>query len=125
MVLTVDGYQRATNGRSQLADQRPVYPWGDDWKQSNLAGMRSVPRGGCIWLGYDAAGTRPDVRSAFGLEDTTGPGPEWVSAGADRFERRGCAGFSRQGEQANDCKLARVQESSRSSLSAFRCASAP
>lgn len=122
------GGRLPTSDEWEIAARGPganVYPWGKDWRPEKLTGMRSVRRTRCISLAYDAAGTRPDVRSAFGLEDTIGPGTEWVSAGADRFAHRGCAGFSRRSEQANNCKLARVQETSLNSVSAFRCAYAP
>lgn len=129
-----DAFCNAHGGRLPTSDEweiaargpgAKVYPWGNEWKPENLVGMRSVRRTRCISLAYEAAGTRPDVRSAFGLQDTTGPGPEWVSADADRFARRGCNGFSRRRELANQCKLARVQEASLNSASAFRCAYAP
>lgn len=103
-----------------------VYPWGDTWSFDLVAGHRVQRWTRCLGSFYSVAGSRPDVHSAFGLEDTIGPGPEWVSADATHVALRGCGGFpSRQVEAADRCKLARVVDARSDSHAAFRCAYTP
>jgi hypothetical protein len=59
--------------------------------------------------------------SIYGVEDTTGAGPEYVSDDGERVQLRGCGNPSRRRAYDEDCKLARVKEPPLNVYAAFRC----
>ncbi len=120
------GGRLPSNAEWELATRGPnrnVYPWGNRWDDSKLiANRRWRPSGHtCLSYLYRAAGTRPDVHSYFGVEDTTGAGPEYVSDDGKRVQLRGCGNPSRRRAYDEDCKLARVKEPPLNVYAAFRC----
>lgn len=114
-------WEIAARGRSGNS-----YPWGNVWKPQNLVQAKTYKRSGDVSVAYGAAGTRPDVRSQFGVQDLSGAGPELVSSvHRGQVQTRGCGHLFRWIDQApRECSLARLGETvhSDSIQSAFRCA---
>jgi formylglycine-generating enzyme required for sulfatase activity len=63
-----------------------LYPWGINWHRHNLPQRGEVVEGHSH-ITYPIAGTRPDLRSVFGVEDMSGNAPEFVTGvhGAPQF----------------------------------------
>ncbi len=103
-----------------------TYPWGNEWREKNVI----EARGRTIWRGhtgsierYYAAGTRPDVRSEFGVEDSVGNGGEFLALDApDEHQLRGCTSlYSRRGRLESQCRLTDLAQGKTDDISSFRC----
>lgn len=97
------------------------YPWGNAWTEEMVPGQ-GRQRYADLVKDYPRSGTRPDLRSGFGLEDMSGNAPEFVR-GRKGIESRGRPNPRHHAKAvAADYSLVMIHSTDDAHLGAFRCA---
>jgi formylglycine-generating enzyme required for sulfatase activity len=98
-----------------------LYPWGNVWSKADMP-KSGYQRYADLFNKYPMAGTRPDLKSPFGVEDMSGNAPEFVHGEAGA-ETRGCPHETRRtGERpGSDVYSLVMAQSADGVIAAFRC----
>jgi formylglycine-generating enzyme required for sulfatase activity len=95
------------------------FPWGNSWTEADVP-ERGRNKYADMEKVYAKAGTRPDLRSAFGVEDMSGNVPAFVQ-GVDGPETRGAPNDRHQGDATRE-DYSLVTRHPASARASFRCA---